>query len=136
MPSQEAARKLNESYCNWKEKFPHLKAYPAKDIFYHIGDKWSISILSIVSLEPYRFGALQRAIPNISQRILTQSLTDLQKDGLINRTVYPTKPPSVEYSLTPLGQSLILPLWQLVDWANVHHDKILHARERFIRDGR
>ncbi len=66
--------------------------------------------------------------------MLTQTLTDLHRDGLINRTVFATKPPSVEYSLTPLGISLMLPLWELIKWGNANHGVILKSRKDFIRD--
>lgn len=102
----------------------------------HIGSKWNTLVLITLSQRPQRFGELKRGIPEISQRVLTQTLRDLEQDGLINRTVYPTKPPSVEYSLTKLGASLLIPLWELVSWANTHHDKIQRSRKRFIAAGK
>ena len=88
-------------------------------------------ILITLALQPRRFGELKRRIPEMSQRVLTQTLRDLEMDGIINRTVYPTKPPSVEYSLTGMGQSLLIPLWELASWADTHYGEILAARERF-----
>ena len=70
-------------------------------------------------------------MPDISQRMLTQTLRDLQRDGLIERQVFPTKPPSVEYSLSPLGMSLQTPLNALIDWAVEHHGEIREARARY-----
>ena len=80
---------------------------------------------------PHRFGELHRAIPDISKRMLTQTLRDLECDGLVSRHVFPTKPPSVEYRLTPLGASLLTPLAGLVEWADEHHAEICAARVLF-----
>jgi DNA-binding HxlR family transcriptional regulator len=71
---------------------------------------------------------LRRFIPDISQRMLTQTLRDLQRDGYITRTVYPTQPPSVEYRLTPLGQSFLALLRSLVHWSTENHAAIRAAR--------
>ncbi|WP_072397522.1 helix-turn-helix domain-containing protein [Hyphomicrobium sp. CS1GBMeth3] len=104
---------------------------PVRDVLDHIGDKWTTLIVLTLSDRPYRFGELRRAIPDISQRMLTQTLRDLQRDGLVSRHVFPTLPPSVEYRLTPLGTSLLVPLGQLIQWANAHHAEIKAARSRF-----
>ncbi|GLW38863.1 hypothetical protein Pcaca04_27990 [Pectobacterium carotovorum subsp. carotovorum] len=80
---------------------------------------------------PRRFSGLQRAIPDISKRMLTQTLRDLERDGLIERHVFPTKPPSVEYKLAPLGHSLLDPLSVLIEWADNYHAGICKAREKF-----
>ena len=110
--------------------------YPARDVLNHIGNKWGSLIIISLAQEPLRFSQLRKEIPNISQRMLTQALRDLEQDGLVIRTVYPTKPPSVEYSLSKLGVSLLPPLWEMVSWANKNYSKILQARERFIRDNK
>jgi DNA-binding HxlR family transcriptional regulator len=83
-----------------------LAECPVRQVLDQIGDKWSTLMLLSLSEKPYRFGELRRLIPDISQRMLTQTLRDLQRNGLILRTVFPTQPPSVEYRLTPLGESL------------------------------
>ena len=70
-------------------------------------------------------------LPDISQRMLTQTLRDLQRDGYIDRDVFPTKPPSVEYSMTELGRSLYQPLSQLLNWAEANHDAVRAARSQF-----
>lgn len=74
--------------------------------------------------EPRRFNALHRMVPDISKRMLTQTLHDLERDGLITRHVFPTKPPSVEYQLAPLGHSLLEPLGVLIAWADINHKEI------------
>jgi DNA-binding HxlR family transcriptional regulator len=108
-----------------------LAKCPVRDVLDRIGDKWSVLILKNLEAGPRRFGALRRMIGDISQRMLTQTLRELQRDGLIQRTVYPTVPPSVDYRLTKLGQSLMDPLEQLVQWSDRHHAKIHKARATF-----
>jgi DNA-binding HxlR family transcriptional regulator len=101
---------------------------PVRDVLDRIGDKWSTLILVTLANGPQRFSAIQRAIPDISKRMLTQTLRDLHRDGLIARTVFPTKPPSVEYRLTPLGETILEPLGVLVRWADRSHAAIKTAR--------
>jgi DNA-binding HxlR family transcriptional regulator len=108
---------------------------PVRDVLDHIGDKWTTLIVLTLSARPYRFGELRRSIPDISQRMLTQTLRDLQRDGLVSRHVFPTLPPSVEYRLTPLGTSLLAPLSELIQWANAHHGEIRVARDKFKHEG-
>jgi len=92
-----------------------------------------VLILTTLARRPYRFGELKREIGDISQRMLTQTLRDLQADGLIERTVYPTTPPAVEYKLSPLGSSFLVPLATMVQWAVAHHPAIREARADFAR---
>jgi DNA-binding HxlR family transcriptional regulator len=101
---------------------------PVRDVLDHIGDKWSSLLMVALGTRPHRFGELKRAVPDISQRMLTQTLRDLQRDGLISRHVFPTLPPSVEYRLTPLGESMMPPLMGLMKWAADHHALIRAAR--------
>ncbi|MBB4477667.1 winged helix-turn-helix transcriptional regulator [Rhizobium etli] len=104
---------------------------PVRDMMQQIGGKWSTLLLEVLAAEPRRFGELRRMLPDISQRMLTQTLRDLQRDGYIAREVFPTKPPSVEYSMTDLGRSLYQPLSQLLNWAEANHDPVRAARARF-----
>lgn len=106
---------------------------PVRNVLDQLGDKWSVLIISALAHRPYRFGELKREIPDISQRMLTQTLRDLQADGLIERTVFPTTPPSVEYRLSPMGYSFLVPLSAMVDWAFAHFSAIREAREAFSR---
>jgi DNA-binding HxlR family transcriptional regulator len=101
---------------------------PVRDVLDRIGGKWTTLIVMILATRPHRFGELRRAVPDISQRMLTQTLRDLQRDGLISRHVFPTLPPSVEYRMTPLGRSLVRPLLGLVRWAARNHEAIRTAR--------
>ncbi|MGX9989698.1 helix-turn-helix transcriptional regulator [Rhizobium sp. WSM1274] len=104
---------------------------PVRDMMQQIGGKWSTLLLDVLADRPYRFGELRRMIPDISQRMLTQTLRDLQRDGYIHREVFPTKPPSVEYSMTELGRSLYQTLAQLLNWAEANHDAVRAARSQF-----
>jgi DNA-binding HxlR family transcriptional regulator len=108
-----------------------LSECPIRGVLDRIGDKWSTLLIITLQDGPKRFGVLRRAVPDISQRMLTQTLRHLQRDGFVARQVFDTVPPSVEYSLTPLGQSLLLPLAGLVDWASTHQPSILKARDQF-----
>jgi len=105
-----------------------------RDVLDHMGDKWSTLLLITLGGRPHRFGELRRAVPDISQRMLTQTLRDLQLDGLISRRVFAITPPSVEYALTPLGSSLHVPLSTLIQWADDHHEGIRAARRAFARE--
>ncbi|MFT4251358.1 MAG: helix-turn-helix domain-containing protein [Caulobacter sp.] len=122
---------LCEAIETWKGQGVSVADCPVRDVIDHLGDKWSTLLLSLLATGPKRFGALRRAVPDISQRMLTQTLRDLQRDGLILREVFPTKPPSVEYSLSPLGVSLQGPLNALIAWAVDHHGAIREARARY-----
>lgn len=113
---------------------PDFESCPVRGVLDRIGDKWSTLMVLTLALRPHRFGELKRAIPDISQRMLTQTLRDLQRDGYVARKVFPTTPPAVEYSLTELGQSLMTPLSALVDWAVRTRDSVDAARAAFDRE--
>jgi DNA-binding HxlR family transcriptional regulator len=104
---------------------------PVRDVVNQIGDKWSALLILLLGEHPHRFGELRRAVPDISQRMLTQTLHDLRRDGLVSRTVHSTSPPSVEYALTPLGETLLDPLSHLVRWADENHVAIQQSRAAF-----
>jgi DNA-binding HxlR family transcriptional regulator len=104
---------------------------PVRDVLDRIGDKWSILVVMTLATRAQRFSELHRAIRDISKRMLTQTLRDLERDGLLTRHVFPTKPPSVEYRLTPLGHSLLEPMASLIDWADRRSSDIHGARARF-----
>ena len=106
-------------------------ACPIRNVLDRIGDKWSVLIVLTLAEQKRRFGELRREIPDISQRMLTQTLRDLQRDGLVSRHVFPTNPPSVEYRLTALGTSLLAPMAGLVRWADANHGAVKKARAAF-----
>jgi len=108
---------------------------PVRDVLDHVAAKWTTLILASLSERPMRFGELHRALPDISKRMLTQSLRDLERDGLLTRHVYPTKPPSVEYKLSPLGESMLPALGALIEWAKQAHPRIREARAAYDGGG-
>ncbi|GLW89518.1 winged helix-turn-helix transcriptional regulator [Actinokineospora globicatena] len=103
-------------------------ACPTTDVLRRVGDKWSVLVLVLLGRAPRRFSELQRAVEDISQRMLTRTLRSLEHDGLVSRTVFPTVPATVEYALTELGKSLLVPLSALADWSAVHGPAIQAAR--------
>ena len=104
---------------------------PVRDVLDRIGDKWSMLMIMALATRPHRFSELHRAVHDISKRMLTQTLRDLERDGLITRHVFPTKPPAVEYRLAPLGYSLLDPMAGLIEWADRCYGDIHAARVRF-----
>ena len=104
---------------------------PVRDVPDSVGGKWTSLMILGLADGPRRFSQLRRFIPDISQRMLTQTLRDLQRDGYLSRTVYPTQPPSVEYRLTPLGHSFLALLRSLVHWSAENHAAIRAARQAY-----
>jgi DNA-binding HxlR family transcriptional regulator len=93
-----------------------------------LADKWSLLVVELLGDETRRFSDLRRQIDGISQRMLTLTLRNLERDGLLTRTVYPVVPPRVEYRLTPLGSSLLEAIAPLVAWTRAHRDDIAAAQ--------
>jgi len=91
-----------------------------------IGGKWKPIILYIIRDETKRFGEIKRLIPTITQKMLTQQLRELEKDGIVNRKVYPVVPPKVEYSLTDYGRTLIPILNAMAKWGVTHNAQDSH----------
>lgn len=96
-----------------------------------IGDKWSVLIIQRLGEGPRRFNEIKRIVGGISQRMLTLTLRNLERDGLVSRTVTPTVPPRVDYALTELGRDLLIPVSALGQWAIAHTPCIEAARARF-----
>jgi DNA-binding HxlR family transcriptional regulator len=96
-----------------------------------IGDKWTVLVVQTLGNGPRRFNELRREIPSVSQRMLTLTLRNLERDGLVSRTVTPTIPPRVDYELTELGRSLQKPICGLATWALENVDAIHVAQARF-----
>ena len=96
-----------------------------------IGDKWTVLVVETLGTGPRRFNELRREIPSVSQRMLTLTLRNLERDGLVNRTVTPTIPPRVDYELTELGQSLQKPICELATWALENVEAIHEAQRKF-----
>jgi DNA-binding HxlR family transcriptional regulator len=96
-----------------------------------IGDKWSLLVVQTLGEGSKRFNELRREIPSVSQRMLTLTLRNLERDGLVNRTVTPSIPPRVDYELTALGHSLQKPICGLIQWAIDHSGAIDEAQARY-----
>nr|WP_042337207.1 helix-turn-helix domain-containing protein [Bradyrhizobium sp. DOA9] len=107
---------------------------PVRDVIANLSGKWASLLVLVLAERPHRFGDLRRLVPDISQRMLTQTLRDLQRDGYVHREVLPTTPPSVEYSLTDFGHSMFVPLLGLIQWAERNHAAVCTARTRFDED--
>ncbi len=118
-------------FNEWEARGFDAAACPVRNVLDRIGDKWSTLLLAALAAKPSRFSELHRKVPDISKRMLTQTLRDLQRDGLITRHVFPTKPPSVEYRLSPLGRSVFGPLTALIDWAEHNFATIQVSRAKF-----
>ncbi len=101
------------------------------DVLARIGDKWTVYVVRLLSDGSMRFNEIKRAIPAISQRMLTLTLRGLERDGLVTRTIYPTIPPRVDYELTDLGRTLITTLMAMGEWAVSNRAKVEKARAAF-----
>jgi DNA-binding HxlR family transcriptional regulator len=101
------------------------------EVLARVGDKWTVLIIDELGEGPRRFSELQRAIKGVSQRMLTLTLKNLERDGLVSRTVTPSVPPRVDYALTDLGCSLVLPVRALGEWAAAHIPQMDAARRRY-----
>ena len=102
-----------------------------RQILDRIADKWSLLAIALLEGRTLRFNELRREIDGISQRMLTVTLRQLERDGLVTRTVYPVVPPRVEYGLTPLGDSLHATVQALVTWTESHQDQVAAARAAY-----
>lgn len=105
---------------------------PVRDVLDCIGDRWSLLALLALAGGTLRFTAVKRAIGDISQRMLAQTLRSLERDGYVTRTVHPTVPPKVEYALTDLGQSLLGKVKPLIAWADENHARVRKARKAYV----
>src|SRR5215210_2035449 len=101
------------------------------EVLSRVGDKWTVLVVTTLGDGTKRFNELRRALGSISQRMLTLTLRGLERDGLVNRTVFPTVPPRVIYELTKLGRSLQEPVKALGLWAFEHRTAIENSRKRF-----
>src|SRR3954464_9738114 len=104
---------------------------PTRQILDRVGDKWAVLILLLLRDEPMRFNALRRAIEGISQKMLSQVLKSLERDGLIKRRAIATVPVTVEYSITALGTTLAAAVDPLRDWAERNLKEVLNAQRRY-----
>lgn len=106
-----------------------------RDIFNRVGDKWTLLVIRTLDGTPRRFTVIRNAVPGISQRMLTLTLRQLERDGLVSREVFGEVPPRVEYALTPLGETLVPPISALANWA-IDHERVIRAhRDHFDQLG-
>ncbi|AEW98285.1 winged helix-turn-helix transcriptional regulator [Streptantibioticus cattleyicolor] len=111
---------------------PYARGCPSRDLLDRIGDKWSILVLGELGEHgASRFTRLRKRLSGVSEKMLTQTLRALERDGLVLRTVFPTVPVRVEYELTPLGRTLREPLKVLTEWSLRHTAEVLAAREEY-----
>jgi DNA-binding HxlR family transcriptional regulator len=104
-----------------------------RDLLDRLADKWSLLVVELLGHGTRRFTELRRDIDGISQRMLTVTLRQLERDGMVHRTVHPVIPPRVDYELTPLGVTLLDTIQPLVAWTRAHRDEIAAARLDYDR---
>lgn len=104
---------------------------PSREVLDIIADKWTVLIIHNLAKGSMRHNELARALGEISQKVLTQGLRKLERNGIVARTVYPVVPPKVEYALTPLGASLINVLSTLAIWSDKNFPEVISARKKF-----
>lgn len=118
-----------ETICGKEEDAPAVR-----ELMTRIGDKWSVFLIVSLAKAPgqrARFSELEKKIPGISQRMLSLTLKNLERDGMIIRELFPEVPPRVEYELTELGASLLTPMQGLINWVGHHWNDVKKARKRF-----
>ena len=115
-----------------KSKDPKSCLCPIRDVIDRLSDRWSLLVIHELEGGTLRFTELKNRIGDVSQRMLAQTLRRLEQDGLVSREVFPTVPPRVEYTLTPLGHSLLVPLRSMIEWAVDNHDAVRAARAAYV----
>ena len=110
---------------------PYAAGCRSRQVIDRIGDRWTVLLLGALSDGPKRFTELARRVEGISQKMLTQTLRGLERDGMVSRTVYATVPVRVDYELTDLGRTLTAPIAALEAWARDHLDDVIAARKRY-----
>jgi DNA-binding HxlR family transcriptional regulator len=129
MPTTTAAQKRAQAKVAYDS---FLAACPSRQLLDRISDKWVALILAALGSDgPQRYSELSRRLAGVSQKMLTQTLRSLERDGLITRTVTPTVPVTVTYGLTDLGLSLQQLMWGVKVWAEAHMDEVLANREEY-----
>ena len=123
------AQEVNDPTSSWD---PYVRGCPSRDLLDQIGSKWAVPVLGELGRHgACRFTQLRQQLAGVSEKMLTQTLRMLERDGLLLRTVYPESPIRVEYELTSLGQTLRGPLKALTQWSVEHIEDVLDAREQY-----
>lgn len=113
---------------NWNA---YADTCPTRMVLDRIADKWAVLVLGLLGDGPVRFNQLRRQIEGISQKMLSQTLKSLERDGLVNRRATPTVPVTVEYSITPLGKTLCATVDNLRIWAETHMEQVLLSQQQY-----
>ena len=111
-----------------------LSECPTRRLLDRIADKWSTLILTLLSQEPIRFNELKRRIEGVSQKMLSQTLKSLERDGLVHRSAVATVPVTVTYAITPLGMELVVSMRSMIEWAETRMLDVTMAQARYDRD--
>ncbi|MCW1877228.1 helix-turn-helix transcriptional regulator [Erwinia sp. INIA-01] len=119
---------MNKEHLDWNV---YSNQCPTREVLARLADKWALLILGRLESGPVRFNNLRRDVQGISQKVLTQTLRKLERDGLIARQVFATVPVTVEYSITPLGQTLTKTVSVLMHWAEKNMDAVLAAQAAY-----
>ena len=122
------------SLSKWRASRDSLDAEkcPVRDVLDRIGDAWSVLVILLLDEHgPYRFNALKRRIDGVSQKMLSQTLRQMERDGLVLRHVEATVPVSVTYEITPLGRTLVMALRPMIDWAETRMGDVEAARQTY-----
>lgn len=109
----------------------YAAACPTRLLLDRIADKWTVLLLTTLAEGPLRFNALKRRIEGVSQKMLSQTLRQIERDGLVTRTVEATAPISVTYAITPLGRGLVQALRPMIDWAETRMDEVTAAQAAY-----
>jgi DNA-binding HxlR family transcriptional regulator len=128
MATRTAAQRRHDEALAYQE---YVRSCPTHRLLDRIGDKWVGLVLVALADGPRRYGGLTRAVPGASQKMLTQTLRALERDGLVERTVTPSVPVRVDYRLTPLGESLHTLMGAINDWAGRHMADVDQARAEY-----
>ncbi|MGW4120188.1 winged helix-turn-helix transcriptional regulator [Nocardia sp. NPDC004711] len=128
MPTTTAAQRREQAKVEYNA---FLAACPTNQMLDTIGDKWTCLILAALGPGPRRYGEIGAIVAAVSNKMLTQTLRTLERDGLVARRMTAQVPVRVDYSLTPLGQSLLVIVTRLHQWAEGHMDEVLAARAEF-----
>jgi DNA-binding HxlR family transcriptional regulator len=110
---------------------PYASNCPTRRILDRVADKWAVLVLGLLLDAPVRFNQLRRTIEGISQKMLSQTLKSLERDGLVSRKAIATVPVTVEYAITPLGQTLAATLDALRIWAETHMEEVTASQQRY-----
>jgi DNA-binding HxlR family transcriptional regulator len=120
---------METSFPEWRDAY--LKDCPSRAVLALLSDKWTMLTCCALGPGPMRFGELRRRLEGISQKVLTGTLRDMERAGLVRRDVYPTTPPSVEYTLTELGHTLGGPVAAIKDWAESHLPEVARSQRAY-----